>query len=76
MELKMNKFLQIIKRAWYLLALLIAVPSIVGGIIGCVLYGFNFQGEGLGFLIFGLSILPIAISIHKALHWIAFGTLK
>jgi hypothetical protein len=60
----MNKIFGAVGRAYYLLASLFSIAALMG-----VLFG-EFS---IGNLVFSLSVVPMAILLHRVGYWVIFG---
>ena len=69
-----EKTFGIIRRAYYLLVAVIAIPMTIAGTIGVIQY--NGDSDVMGLMVAGILIFPLSIIAHKAVHWVIWGKIN
>ena len=70
----LNKLFGIMKRTYYLLAVIFAIPITIICTIGAIQH--KGTSDVIGCLIFGLLVLPAARLFHIAAHWVVWGKIN
>jgi len=75
----LDRFFEIMKRAYYLLATIFSIGCVFGTLFWLLSISENRGGSNsdvIGFLILGLVTLPIAWLLHRTAHWVVWGKFK